>query len=79
MIFQNRNLVMPVGLQSDSNEDVAELCCQWSDAAHVELHDHAAITGSQLGAGECDVDRRVGSTGVGNQQQRNRRRSSRPR
>ena len=49
----DRNLVVPVGLQLDSDEDVAKLLRKWTDASNTELYDDVAVAGQQLAAGQC--------------------------
>jgi len=39
---EDGNLVVLVGLQLDSHEDVAELRCQWSNATNLELYHDTA-------------------------------------
>ena len=73
---QNRDLVVLVGVQFDSAEDVAKQRTQRSDAAHDELHDEVADAGDQVAIGIGSVNARVNPAGHAVSGQRTRRQSA---
>ena len=63
----DRDLVVLVGLQSDSDEDVAELRCQRSYAKNFKFQHDTAVARQQLALGKHGVDRGTDRTGPANQ------------